>query len=86
MSTVGAVISVSVVASISMFTASISISVSDLIVISSPDFIFIVVCKKSGRLGIFDCSAAFLARGKAKVEKAVENYRKYTEKKNMEKN
>ena len=44
------------------------------------DFIFIVVCKKSGRLGIFDCSAAFLARGKAKVEKAVENYRKYTDK------
>jgi hypothetical protein len=44
------------------------------------DFIFVVLCKKSKRLGIFDCSAEFLARGKEKVEKAVENYRKYTDK------
>jgi hypothetical protein len=43
------------------------------------DFIFVVMCKKSNRLGIFDCSAAFLARGKAKVEQAVLNYRKYTD-------
>jgi hypothetical protein len=44
------------------------------------DFIFVVMCKKSKRLGIFDCSPEFLARGKAKVEKAVLNYRKYTDK------
>jgi len=44
------------------------------------DFVFVVMCKKSKRLGIFDCSAEFLARGKEKVEQAVENYRKYTDK------
>tara|TARA_R110000803_G_scaffold139627_2_gene206277 strand:+ start:361 stop:1098 length:738 start_codon:yes stop_codon:yes gene_type:complete len=44
------------------------------------DFIFVVMCKKSSRLGIFDCSANFLARGKEKVERAVDNYRKYTDK------
>tara|TARA_R110000803_G_scaffold34220_1_gene74816 strand:- start:6166 stop:6912 length:747 start_codon:yes stop_codon:yes gene_type:complete len=44
------------------------------------DFVFVVMCKKSNRLGIFDCSASFLAKGKAKVERAVENYRKYTNK------
>lgn len=43
------------------------------------DFIFVVLCKKSQRLGIFDCSASFLARGKEKVEQAVLNYRKYTD-------
>jgi len=44
------------------------------------DFVFVVLCKKSKRLGIFDCSASFLARGKEKVEQAVLNYRKYTDK------
>ena len=44
------------------------------------DFIFVVLCKKSKRLGIFDCSASFLARGKEKVEQAVLNHRKYTDK------
>ena len=44
------------------------------------DFVFVVVCKKSKRLGIFDCSPEFLARGKEKVEQAVELYRKYSDK------
>jgi len=44
------------------------------------DFIFVVLCKKSKRLGIFDCSPSFLARGKEKVEQAVLNYKKYTDK------
>jgi hypothetical protein len=42
------------------------------------DFVFVVMCKKTGRLGIFDCSPEFLARGKEKVEKAVEAYHKFT--------
>ncbi len=43
------------------------------------DFVFVVMCKKSGRLGIYDCSPSFLARGKEKVERAIEAYRKFTE-------
>jgi hypothetical protein len=37
-------------------------------------FIFIVVCKKSGRIGIYDCSDRFISNGKDKVKKAVEQY------------
>jgi hypothetical protein len=37
------------------------------------------MCKKSGRLGIFDCSPEFIARGKQKVLNAVEAYRKFTD-------
>jgi len=44
------------------------------------DFMFIVMCKKSKRLGIFDCSPEFLLRGREKVERAVEAYRKFTDK------
>jgi hypothetical protein len=43
------------------------------------DFVFVVMCKKSGRLGIFDCSPEFIARGKQKVLNAVEAYRKFTD-------
>jgi hypothetical protein len=44
------------------------------------DFVFVVMCKKSKRLGIFDCSEQFLNRGKHKVEEAVDIYRKFTDK------
>jgi hypothetical protein len=44
------------------------------------DFVFVVMCKKSKRLGIFDCSTDFLLRGREKVVQAVEDYRKYTDK------
>jgi len=44
------------------------------------DFVFVVMCKKSKRLGIFDCSPEFLLRGREKVEKAVELYREFTDK------
>jgi len=39
------------------------------------DFLFIVICKKSKKIGIFDCSPQFLESGKEKVQKAVEQYR-----------
>jgi hypothetical protein len=42
------------------------------------DFVFVTLCKKTKRLGIFDCSPQFLERGKFKVEAAVEAYYKYT--------
>ncbi len=41
------------------------------------DFVFVVACKKTHQIGIFDCSPGFLARGKEKVEMAVEAYRKF---------
>ena len=44
------------------------------------DFVFVVMCKKSKRLGIFDCSPEFLLRGREKVVQAVEDYRKYSDK------
>lgn len=43
------------------------------------DFVFVVMCKSTKRLGIFDCSPEFLLRGREKVEKAVEAYRKFTD-------
>ena len=39
------------------------------------DFIFLVIDKKSKKIGIFDCSPQFLQRGKDKVEQAAEAYR-----------
>ena len=39
------------------------------------DMVFVVVCKKSGKIGLFDCSSEFLESGKQKVEAAVEQYR-----------
>jgi hypothetical protein len=41
------------------------------------DFVFVVACKKTHQIGIFDCSPGFLARGREKVEMAVEAYRKF---------
>lgn len=44
------------------------------------DFIFVVMCKKSKRLGIFDCSPEFLLRGRDKVIEGIEAYRKISDK------
>jgi hypothetical protein len=41
------------------------------------DFMFIVVCKKTGTVGIYDCSKDFLMSGEEKVKKAVETYRTF---------
>ena len=38
------------------------------------DFIFVVVEKPTGKIGIFDCSPQFLERGKNKVQEAVQQY------------
>lgn len=38
------------------------------------DLVFIAIDKNTNQIGIFDCSQEFLARGKEKVEKAVEAY------------
>ena len=39
------------------------------------DMVFVAIDKTSGNIGIFDCSAQFLERGKDKVEQAIEQYR-----------
>ena len=39
--------------------------------------IFIVIDKRNGRLKICDCSDSFIDRGREKVEKAIEVYRKF---------
>ena len=39
--------------------------------------LFIVICKTSNRLGMFDCSADFIKGGQNKVEKATEIYNKF---------
>jgi hypothetical protein len=38
------------------------------------DFIFIVICKKTRKIGIYDCSERFLESGSMKVKKAAEVY------------
>ncbi|MCP4268392.1 MAG: hypothetical protein GY777_22920, partial [Candidatus Brocadiaceae bacterium] len=38
------------------------------------EFIFVAIDKKSGRIGLFDCSPDFYRSGKDKVEKAAEAY------------
>ena len=43
------------------------------------DFVFVVACKKSNRIGIFDCSPEFLLRGREKVAAAVEAHDKFTD-------
>ncbi len=48
------------------------------------DFIFIVVCKKSKKIGIFDCSPQFLESGKDKVQRAVEQYRLFFKNENFD--
>ena len=48
------------------------------------DFIFIVVCKKSKKIGIFDCSPQFLESGKDKVQRAVEQYRLFFKDENFD--
>ena len=39
------------------------------------DLIFIAIDKKTGQIGIFDCSDAFYESGKDKVQQAVEQYK-----------
>ena len=39
------------------------------------EMVFIVIDKNTGQLGIFDCSPEFYAKGKDKVQRAVEAYR-----------
>ena len=39
--------------------------------------VFFVIDKRSGRLGVFDCSPTFLRGGQEKVEQAVEIYHKF---------
>ena len=48
------------------------------------DFIFIVICKKSKKIGIFDCSPQFLESGKDKVQRAVEQYRLFYKDENFD--
>jgi len=48
------------------------------------DFLFIVVCKKSKKIGIFDCSPQFLEAGKDKVQRAVEQYRLFFKDENFD--
>jgi hypothetical protein len=48
------------------------------------DFLFIAVCKKSQKIGIFDCSPQFLERGKNKVQQAVEQYRLFYKDENFD--
>jgi len=48
------------------------------------DFIFIVVCKKTKKIGIFDCSPQFLESGKDKVQRAVEQYRLFFKDENFD--
>ena len=38
------------------------------------EFIFVAIDKKSGRIGLFDCSPDFYKTGRDKVEKAAESY------------
>ena len=44
-------------------------------VYNSADAIFIAIDKKTGQIGIFDCSDAFYESGKDKVQQAVEQYK-----------
>ena len=39
------------------------------------DMVFIAVCKKTYKIGLFECSSEFLERGREKVQRAVEQYR-----------
>jgi hypothetical protein len=48
------------------------------------DFVFIVICKKSKKIGIFDCSPQFLESGKDKVQRAVEQYRLFYKDENFD--
>jgi len=48
------------------------------------DFLFIVVCKNSKKIGIFDCSPQFLEAGKDKVQRAVEQYRLFYKDENFD--
>jgi hypothetical protein len=44
------------------------------------DLIFIAIDKKTGQIGIFDCSDAFYESGKDKVQQAVEQYKLFYDK------
>ena len=38
------------------------------------DLVFLVICKKTHQIGIYDCSEEFYSRGEQKVKDAVEAY------------
>ena len=40
-------------------------------------FVFLVIDKSTGEIGIYECSEESLEKGKKKVETACNNYRKY---------
>lgn len=48
------------------------------------DMVFVAIDKTTSNIGIFDCSAQFLERGKDKVEQAVEQYRLFYKNKDFD--
>ena len=38
------------------------------------DLVFLVICKKTHQIGVYDCSEEFYERGKAKVAQAMAAY------------
>jgi hypothetical protein len=43
------------------------------------ELVFLVICKKTHQIGIYDCSPEFYAKGKDKVERACEAYKLFYE-------
>jgi hypothetical protein len=48
------------------------------------EMVFIVIDKNTHQLGIFDCSPEFYAKGKDKVQRAVEAYRLFYKNKDFD--
>jgi hypothetical protein len=48
------------------------------------EMVFIVIDKNTGQLGIFDCSPEFYAKGKDKVQRAVESYKLFYKNKDFD--
>lgn len=48
------------------------------------DMIFIAICKKTKKIGIFDCSDQFYESGRDKVERAVEAYNLFVDDENFD--
>jgi hypothetical protein len=48
------------------------------------DMVFIVVDKKTKKIGIYDCSTQFLERGRDKVERAIDAYRLFFKDENFD--
>ena len=46
--------------------------------------IFIAICKKTKKIGIFDCSDQFYESGRDKVERAVEAYNLFVDDENFD--